>query len=784
VAAITEEEDYEEGEEDYAEDDGILKPVFDHPPDLIARHDAFITSTLKTVRKLAALDRVSNLIVHQITAQHGDILEQRTGNDRIREKNTLRFRLPQSRMLNLAIDLGIRDAFFVPGDTPPDLSAGLPQKPESGWVKLGTTLLPTEDDGYYQIAIEDRQVGLSGTRGTLIIEPNNGHQAFIAFLLLLKRNPNSFGIHVAQRLLAFREGDVVMPQERMFPPLSQEQSYACSFHLTNTLTFLWGPPGTGKSSVLTKMTSLNLAAGRTVAVAAASNDAIDAVAEKLCKLHKNEQDKYVSNAINALSVIRFGRSPRIAHYRPISEQVVKAKSGSMALYNPRVGLATFHRLFISEPTLYDTVCIDEAGMVPPPVAYAISCLAKSKVVLCGDPKQAQPIFTGKARDFGGKVLRYWKSNVFDFAGLRLNPGDAPDPRVVILSTQYRFVPEILDYVNTTGLYRDYRCPDPPRPLDPQEQVALGATPLPGRSVVILDTSRLAVDRPSKHFNRAHMAVVCDLVMQWIRSGMGARIGITSPYVEQASAYRRWVKDHSLQQVTASTIHGFQGSEFPVLIYDSVEGPGADRFYHEGKGMHFLTDETRNKEAIYLHNVGITRAQAKLIFVINCDYIRKTFSPRAFIRRLLQMGAERGSIICAASGAPHAPIVSTTFSLTPQSVPETSFYDQLKADASRARQRIDVASTLLDEAYVKSCAKALLKARMSKDVTITFYGPSLRTGSHHDFPEVNLRALTRFECEGFVSFDNALIYLPREPEDVTAPLAGYLPPLTQRVLLTA
>lgn len=762
-----------------------LPKVFDHPAELIASHIAFVESTIKTIKKLAALDRVDGLITHFTTAEFGEIIEVKKKGGEVIELKSLKCRFQRSRMLNLAIDLGIKKAYFVPG-LRPDLSKGIPKEVSQEWITLGDTIYESGEDGESLIAITDKRNGIGGLRGYVIIEPKNGHEAFLGFLDLLKNNPNSFGIHVAARLSNFPESLVKEPSPEDYSPLSPEQSWACAYHLRNVLTFLWGPPGTGKSTVLSKMTSLNLAADRTVLVTAASNDAIDSVAEKLCSIHEKGTDAIVSEAIDDCRVVRFGGSVRAPYYRAILQQRVKRElkklEGPTAELDPDAALATFHRLFVSPPTLYDTVFIEEAGMVPPPVAYAIACLAKSKVVLCGDPKQAQPIFTGSARDFGKKIVEHWKSNVFDFAGLRINPGQAPDSRVVILATQYRFVQEILDYVSATELYIDYRCPSPPRPLDRQESVARGADPLPGQSVVVIDTSALATDRPSKHFNNTHFQAVIGLIERWHRSGMSARIGITAPYSEQAQAYRKWVRANNHENITANTIHGFQGSEFPALIYDTVEGPGADEFFGSGRGRNFLTDEKINREAIFLHNVGISRAKAKLIFVINVQHVRNTFSPGAYLRRLISMAAERGSIVDAKSLRPNGLVLEHAFDSAPAQFPDSTFNAQLKADIMRARRSVEIASSQVDSQYLKAFAKLLMKARPSEAVSLILYGPRHRSADLEEFPDIQYRSLKSYDSNGFVCIDGELIYAPTTDDDVTAPLAGYVPALIERVRL--
>ncbi len=98
-----------------------------------------------------------------------------------------------------------------------------------------------------------------------------------------------------------------------------------------------------------------------------------------------------------------------------------------------------------------------------------------------------------------------------------------------------------------------------------------------------------------------------------------RIGIATPYRRQANELLKQIKSNNLVDfVRAGTVHKFQGLEFEVVIFDTVESRGADPSEHFSRGG-------IESEAMRLVNVAVTRPQHKLIIVANLQWLRATLS---------------------------------------------------------------------------------------------------------------------------------------------------------------
>ena len=89
---------------------------------------------------------------------------------------------------------------------------------------------------------------------------------------------------------------------------------------------------------------------------------------------------------------------------------------------------------------------------------------------------------------------------------------------------------------------------------------------------------------------------------------------------------------------AATVHQFQGSEKPVIIYDAVD---CYRMPYPGT---LLTSKKDNK-ANRLFNVAITRAQGKFVLIANKDFfIRKKLDKQLMFAKLMREIHSNDSII--------------------------------------------------------------------------------------------------------------------------------------------
>ncbi|MCE9553993.1 MAG: AAA family ATPase [Planctomycetes bacterium] len=86
------------------------------------------------------------------------------------------------------------------------------------------------------------------------------------------------------------------------PPTAQQQRFV-ELALTNDLSWLWGPPGTGKTAVLSALTRLLYERGKRVLICSNTNRAVDQLIHKLCRNLRETNDPALEDG----RVLRVGR---------------------------------------------------------------------------------------------------------------------------------------------------------------------------------------------------------------------------------------------------------------------------------------------------------------------------------------------------------------------------------------------------------------------------------------------------------------------------------------------
>lgn len=295
----------------------------------------------------------------------------------------------------------------------------------------------------------------------------------------------------------------------------------------------------------------------------------------------------------------------------------------------RVILATMTNVYLSnllQPERYDAVIVEEAGMAILPTMFYCATLAKTKLVMVGDPQQLPPIV--QSRD--DYVYRAMGRNIFEVAA---SNGLDPEDRVM-LDVQYRMHPVIGDLVSRLFYDGKLRHGENTR----QRSEISGKPPYPGQPLVVIDTNGQTICMTqADSFSRLNerTAQLCvDLALEAVQGGAGT-VAIITPYVAQSRLIRRHLARFSqeAEQIECRTVHRFQGGERDVVILDTVDTaplpPGV-----------LLTGTSPGASSSNLLNVSISRAREKLILIADVSYFRRT-SPRSMINSVLGQAIKAG-----------------------------------------------------------------------------------------------------------------------------------------------
>ena len=356
-----------------------------------------------------------------------------------------------------------------------------------------------------------------------------------------------------------------------FEQLGLTPEYNLKENLNPDISFVFGPPGTGKTTYLSKeITKILDVEDARILVLTPTNKACDVLTLKLLD---QSEDNYS----------RVGRFVATAESEIEESGILKNRDSEFYKKQPCCLVSTIARLpydgFSSvdgKGSLrnidWDYVIIDEASMIPiAHITYAIYKFKSSKIIIAGDPLQIAPI--AQESEWKDENI-YTMTNLLTFDKPQTEPVQFD---ITYLDTQYRSVPEIGNLFSNyayAGLLKNYRSSESRKELD-----------IDGFDFGAINFMPFRVDRydslyGAKKLNNSNIHIYSALlVVEFAKyvsekfhskhSDATLSIGIICPYAPQAHL----INNLLLQQkdipetvkITVGTIHGFQGDECDVII---------------------------------------------------------------------------------------------------------------------------------------------------------------------------------------------------------------------------
>lgn len=257
--------------------------------------------------------------------------------------------------------------------------------------------------------------------------------------------------------------------------------------------------------------------------------------------------------------------------------------------------ACYHMDVLRAAKPFDFVLFDEASQLGAAHALALAPLGRT-AAFAGDPQQLAPITisdTERSRQWLGRSM-------FDkMDGERANS--------VLLDEQSRMRPEICAVVSK-AFYRDRlrvaedcgRRPDWLTRRQPTSISTCGSS----AAIALPATTDGAFNPYYKGPCRRETAeIVAALVEELLNGGLDpSDIAVLTPYHAQRAVIRHELSKRNVRKVTVSTVHSVQGSERHTVIFDPVQGE--DPFFRNEMGGDRLI------------NVAISRAMARLVLVLS------------------------------------------------------------------------------------------------------------------------------------------------------------------------
>ena len=492
--------------------------------------------------------------------------------------------------------------------------------------------------------------------------------------------------------------------------LETGQPRACAMAHSQPITFIWGPPGTGKTTTLAKIAREFIEKNKRVLMLSYSNVSVDSAILKLA--HdidddiKNQVQLKNEKLINDGTIVRYGYpkdekllnkdcylttynlviknhpelakerdelrkekengkvnhklnrdSPRLLQINERLTQIKEALSNEEKLAVKRaLFVATTVSKAVVDTTIYkdsfDVVIFDEASMAYIPQVVFSASLAQSHFICMGDFQQLPPI----VQHDDTSILN---DDIFNYCGIISavsKSGDLPIHHrwLCLLDKQYRMHPDIANFVKDK-MYCG-RLETDKSISDERDEIAK-SSPIPGHAIGLADlTSMHSVCIKTPDNSRVNILSALISFSLAVDASKAHGIGIITPYRAQAQLLRAMAKDardasiqnDNLKKMTCATVHQFQGSENDVIIYDAVD---CHKFKHPSKLI------TNPKQANKLFNVAITRARGKFIAVTDVDYMKNAgLSDDLLFKKFIDM--QRNDNNCVLNGRQLAQKCST------------------------------------------------------------------------------------------------------------------------------
>lgn len=510
-------------------------------------------------------------------------------------------------------------------------------------------------------------------------------------------------------LISDSGSDELAPIDRMLHPKSAEDSgntvikdddarnssqrHAIGIAMNQSVSFVWGPPGTGKTATLGYMIANHIYAGNKVLFASNTNRAVDVgmlsilealqqtggydrkdditrfgevvlESQHITEIHFQHQleqarnqriqeagkmktllDEYLHLVDNqneeepdkpTLARIETLRQKLGMEYHDDEPDLPDAVDDLELIKNKQVVGTTLAQVAVSDlldRLHFDVVVIDEASMAGMPFMLLLAARAAKHLIVVGDPMQLPPIALTK--DYSSR--EYLEQDIFSRVSGAKTPADLfqwhdqNQDFTAFFDTQYRLGGELAGVISRV-FYEGRLKTD-------EARLQRGSS---GPGMHLIDTSpqkpyiiKNSGERGFRPENEVHMQQVSDLVHRlMVRDQRKPEdIGVIVPFRSVVWSLRQHLRKRSMPDIEVGTIHTFQGRERPVILFDTIMSgertSGGERHY----SVRPFDEEKNGLSVPRLLNVAFSRSKDRLIVLADMNHIQRVYQGK-FLGRLL------------------------------------------------------------------------------------------------------------------------------------------------------
>lgn len=400
--------------------------------------------------------------------------------------------------------------------------------------------------------------------------------------------------------------------------MGYEDSDDLQAYLPSNLEFVFGPPGTGKTTYLAKEVLLPLVKEKEnvkILVLTPTNKAADVVVRRIIAEMGNDttyKDWLIRFGVTGDQLIE---DTGVFHEKTfdISALSKTITVTTVARFSYDFFMPNGKRYYLDELE-WDYIVFDEASMIKiADIVYPILRKDPERFIIAGDPFQIEPI----------SAVSIWKDeNIYSMVQLSsfIDPKTVPyQYPVKLLTTQYRSIPsvgQIFSQFSYGGILSHARTEDSQKPLNIDDTIKLDSL-----TIIRFPVSKYeSIYKPKRLQGKTPYQIYSALFTFEFVSHLSAAIaksnenkefsiGIIAPYKAEADLIDKLVLSADIPDtisVQAGTIHSFQGDECDMII----------AVFNPPPSISSSREMFLNKQNII--NVSISRARDYLVMLMPDD----------------------------------------------------------------------------------------------------------------------------------------------------------------------
>lgn len=437
--------------------------------------------------------------------------------------------------------------------------------------------------------------------------------------------------------------------------LNNLQRDAINHCFQNNITFIWGPPGTGKSTVLAELCKLFYTRNEKTLITTIANVAVDSVLLKSAKLLEEQNfekyelkgkilrigkafskdvlgKKYLFEINDEINDLRFQLKELIdtidmlsandshniddlAQLKSEKEQFKVVLQNRLKFIYGEANLiySTASNLLVddfAQAIEFENIIIDEISMMNVPFLLWLSKFGNKRLIVAGDFRQLGPIsLSNRPTSFG-----WMKKDIFQIINMDYNFKHFPN--LIMLVEQYRMHQDISSIINEvfyngkliTNISEDYSI---------RFNSNINNCPI----TIINNKNRLGnfdFTIGKSRINLNSQNIIEELLTDINNfKSESFTIGVITPYRAQAKAITKKLEGfYTHHKINVGTIHTFQGSESDVIILDFVD---TEKDINNKSGKISRLYFGQNGERLL--NVAISRAKKKLVIIGDLNHLK-------------------------------------------------------------------------------------------------------------------------------------------------------------------